>query len=423
MAATTMSRLLRTPNVLIFLISGFISSIGDFALWLAMAIWLKELTGSSGAAGITFFFFGCGALLSPLGGLVADRFRRRRLLIVVNVVAAGPVLLLTFVHHSGQAWLVYSTMFILGAIGTVLSAAGTALLPLLVPPDGLGPANGLRQTLNELIRLFAPVLGAGLFTLVGGPVIAEIDAATFLIAAIGLALVRVDEPKPQPRKERWSTEMSAGTRFLARTPALRQLTIALGCVVLVFGFTESINFSVVTAGLRHSASFIGVLLAVQGAAGVAGALMAGPLLNRYTERQLVVAGLALAIASPLLVAVPNLPTVLVGFAIGGIALPWILVAATTALQRRSPREILGRVSGAFDLVLTLPQVTSIGVGAALIAIVGYRDLLFVIAAVMALAAIYLGTRRDERIEPAEPEAEADPLAGPEPHPVTGPEMG
>lgn len=422
MTTTTMTRLLRTPNVLIFLISGFISSIGDFALWLAMAIWIKELTGSSGAAGITFFAFGCGALLSPLGGFVADRFRRRKLLIVVNIVAIGPVLLLTLVHHSGQEWLVYTTMFLLGAIGTVLSAAGTALLPLLVPPDGLGPANGLRQTLNELIRLFAPVLGAGLFTVVGGPVIAEIDAATFLIAAIGLALVRVEEPKPR-REKHWSAEMSAGTRFIVRTPALRQLTIALGCVVLVFGFTESINFSVVTAGLRHSASFIGVLLAVQGAAGVAGALMAGPLLNKYTERQVVVAGLTLALASPLLLTVRNLPAVLAGFAVGGIALPWILVAATTALQRRSPGEILGRVSGAFDLVLTVPQVISIGAGAALIAVVGYRDLLLVIAAVMALAAIYLGTRQDERIEPAEPEAAAGVLAGPEPHPVTGSELG
>jgi MFS family permease len=406
-----MKLLLRNRSLLAFLASCFISSIGDFALWLAMAIWLKELSGSSAMAGITFFAFGCGALLSPVGGMIADRFRRKPLLIVVNLIAAGPVLLLTQVHDSGQAWMVYLVMFALGAIGAVQAAAETALLPRLVPAGALGHANGLRQTLTELIRLFAPVLGAGLFTLVGGAVIAEIDAATFVIAAAGLIAVRVSEPPPGARRASWKAEMSIGVRFLASDTMLRQITIALGCVILVFGFTDSINFSVVTAGLRHSASFIGVLLAVQGVTGIIGAITAGPILKRFTERHLVVIGLVAATGTPLLLALPNLAAVLAGFAIGGLALPWVLVSATTALQRRSPEQILGRVSGAFNLVLTIPQLVSIGVGAALITRVGYRELLIIVAAVMALSSAYLGTRRDEpgAVEP-EPELALDPVA-------------
>ena len=420
----------RMPSVLIFLASNFISSIGDFALWLAMAIWLKELTGSSAAAGLVFFAFGCGGLLSPLGGVVADRFRRRPLLIVANIVAAGPVLLLTLVHHSRQVWLVYAVMFFLGLIGTVLSAAQTALLPLLVPDELLGQANGLRQTLIELIRLFAPVLGAGLFTWIGGSAIAEIDAGTFLVAAIGLLAVRVDESRPKRAESSWSAEISLGTRFLAKTALLRQITIALGCVVLVFGFTESINFSVVTAGLHHSASFLGVLLAAQGVAGVIGATTAGPMVDRLSEKSMVVIGLSLAIATPLMMTVRNVAVVIAGFAIGGFALPWVLVGATTALQRRAPKEIMGKVSGAFDLVLTLPQVISIGVGAALITVVGYRDLLLVIAVVMALSAIFLGTRPEERYQVAaqDPAAKSQAEAGSEhleaaPVPDSGVDVG
>jgi predicted MFS family arabinose efflux permease len=368
-----------------------------------MAIWLKELSGSSAAAGVTFFAFGIGGMLSPVGGVIADRFRRRQLLIVINIVAVGPVLMLTLVRHSDQAWLVYLTMFVLGAIGTIQSAAQRALLPMLVDPGLLGDANSFRQTLSELIRIFAPVLGAGLFAIVGGAVVAEIDAATFVAGAAGLLVLRVSESKPERRPERWTTEVSAGTRFLVRSAVLRQITVALGGVVLVFGFTESINFSVVTVGLGHSASFIGVFFATQGIAGIIGAISAASMLRRLTERQLVVAGLSLAACAPLLLAVPNLEVVLAGFALGGIALPWVLVAATTALQRRAPREILGRVSGAFDFVLNVPQVISIGVGAALITVVPYRDLLFVVAAVMALSTSYLATRGKEESRQASEE--------------------
>jgi len=409
-----MLRLLRMPNLLIFLVGNFISGIGNFALWLAMAIWLKELTGSSAAAGLTLFAFGCGGLLSPLGGVVVDRFRRRKLLVGVNLVAAAPVLLLTLVHHAGQAWVVYAVMFVLGLIGTIVTAAQTALLPLLVPDNLLGEANGLQQMLTEGIRLLAPVVGAGLFTLVGGAVVAEIDAATFVVGAIAMLLLRVDERTLSHSESRWTAEVSAGTRFLLKTTILRQLAIALVCVVLVFGFTESINFSVVTAGLHHSASFIGVLLAVQSVGGVAGAATAGLLLKRLTERQLTVVGLSLAVFIPLLLTLQNLAAVMVGFAVGGVTLPWVVVAAATALQRRTPAEIMGRVSGAFNLLLFVPQVISVGIGSALIPVVGYPDLLFVIAGMLLISTIYLATRAEQRGRLAGGEFAAYLVADPEP---------
>ncbi len=76
-------------------------------------------------------------------------------------------------------------------------------------------------------------------------------------------------------------------------------------------------------------------------------------------------------------------------AIAGLVGPWCAVAAMTAVQRRTPPEILGRVAGAFGLSLTVPQVTSIGLGAALIAVVSYRVLLVAIAVVAAAAVTFL----------------------------------
>jgi MFS family permease len=66
---------------------------------------MKTLTGSSAAAGTTFFVFGAGALAAPLGGLLADRGRRRPLMIASDCVLGLAVLLLLLVHDRGDAWL------------------------------------------------------------------------------------------------------------------------------------------------------------------------------------------------------------------------------------------------------------------------------------------------------------------------------
>jgi hypothetical protein len=139
-----------------------------------------------------------------------------------------------------------------GLLGSVISPAQTALLPALVPPDLLGDANGLQQTLSQGLRLTTPLLGAGLFALVGAGAVAEIDAATFLVAVICLLALRVSEQRP----ERLSSaagggRLTAGLRFIAAEPALRTVTLALGLAMLAFGFTESAGFSVVTVGLHH----------------------------------------------------------------------------------------------------------------------------------------------------------------------------
>jgi MFS family permease len=69
-----------------------IGNFADSALFLTLAVWAKDLTGSSGAAGFVFFCLGAPVLAAPLFGLLADRVRRRPLLIVSNLLAAGAVL-------------------------------------------------------------------------------------------------------------------------------------------------------------------------------------------------------------------------------------------------------------------------------------------------------------------------------------------
>jgi MFS family permease len=128
--------------------------------------------------------------------------------------------------------------------------------------------------------------------------------------------------------------------------------------------------------------------------------------------------LACAGGAVLLLMVPEVVVVLAGMVLAGFVGPWIAVAAMTAIQRRTPADLLGRVSGAFGLSLTVPQVASVGLGAALISVVNYRVLLAAVAVVAGLAVAFLVSQREVRV--AAPAGEAEPAAGPEPEPEPAP---
>jgi MFS family permease len=74
-----MRRLLAHRSARLYLSGQVMSLFGDSALWLAMGIWIKVLTGSSAAAGLSFFALALGSLCGPLGGMLADKVRRRPL--------------------------------------------------------------------------------------------------------------------------------------------------------------------------------------------------------------------------------------------------------------------------------------------------------------------------------------------------------
>lgn len=164
-----MRRLPADRDARLYLAGQLLSSLGDSALWLALGIWIKTLTGSDAAAGLSFFMLALGSLASPLGGLLADRLRRRPLLIAVNAATAALVLLLLLVRGQGQVWLIYAVLVGYGVSAAVLTPAQTALLQTLLPAELLGAANSALQTAQWGMRLITPLLGAGLLTAFGRP--------------------------------------------------------------------------------------------------------------------------------------------------------------------------------------------------------------------------------------------------------------
>ncbi|WP_328457540.1 MFS transporter [Streptomyces sp. NBC_00386] len=407
-----MRKLLANRNARLYMAGQILSTFGDSALWLALGIWIKMLTGSASAAGLSFFMLALGTLAGPAGGLLADRMRCRPLLIATNLATAALVLLLLLVQDRGQVWLIYVVMFGYGLSASVLGPAQAGMLQTMVPEELLGDANSVMQTAQWGLRLITPLLGAGLLTAFGATPVIIGDVATFLIAVATLLALRIRDESPTPSEQHWLAEAAAGARHIRDTPALRQLTMTGALIMIVFGLSETAAFAVVSQGLHRPDAFLGVLISAQGVGAIAAGVTAAPLMRRLNEGLLVALGQASATVGFLLLTASSTPTVLVGTALIGSSLPWITVGIMTLFQRRTPPELMGRTDAALNVALSIPQTIAIATGAALIAVIDYRILLLVIASLAALSSAYLLTRPEQRrgvdIEPARATADSTP---------------
>ncbi len=195
------------------------------------------------------------------------------------------------------------------------------------------------------MRLFAPLVGAGLFAAFGGPTVAALDAATFVVAAATLVAIRHRERRPAPSEHHLRAQVAAGARHIVRSPGLRRIVTTTAIVLLVVGFSETIIFSVIQHGLHRPPTFFGVLSSAQGVGAVAGGLVAGGMLRRHGDGRVIGLGMLLFAVGETSLLVPHVAVVLVGFAIAGAGVSWAVVGYFTAVQLRTP----GRPSGAREL--------------------------------------------------------------------------
>ncbi|MEU0334475.1 MFS transporter [Streptomyces sp. NPDC006193] len=391
--SSTLLRVLRDRTAGPYLAAVAVSAFGTSSLWLASGVWVKDLTGSDGLAALCALALWAPTPAGPLLGTLADRFRRRPLLIALDLGLAGLLLTLFAVGSPGDLWLLFAVLFVYGAAGAVHDAAESALVGAAVAPDLLGDVNGLRTAVTEGMKLVAPLTGAGLYAVRGGPAVACLDALTFALAAGLCALLRVREERPAPAGEgRWK-RTAAGVRHLWGHPVLRPLVAAGGATMLLTALAGSTVYAVVDR-LGHSPGYAGVLYAVQGAGSVAAGLVAGPAARRLGGRRFAAAGIALTGAATVARAVPSDAVALVSSAASGLGLPCVLVAAFTAVQRETPGPLLGRATAAAGTLVSGPTVAGLGLGAGLVELAGPAPLLPLYGLALLLTAAWLAQRPD-----------------------------
>ncbi|MEU5754944.1 MFS transporter [Streptomyces sp. NPDC047829] len=396
-------RVLRDRNAGLYLTGLVVSGFGTSALWLVSGVWVKDLTGSDGLAALCMLAMWAPTLAGPALGTLADRVRRKPLLITLNLLMAALLPALFAVDSPDAVWLLFAVLCVYGAVGVVHDAAESALVAAAVDRRLLGDFNGLRMTAGEGMKLVAPPVGAAVYAALGGTGVVALDAVTFVLAAGVCAALRVEEERPRRPATDWRRRTAEGARYLWGHPRLRPLVLAGGAMMLCAGVAGPTVYAVVDA-LGHSPAYAGALYAAQGAGSLLIGVVAGPALRRLGERRFAAAGIALLAVALAVRAVPYDAVALASGAAAGAGMPAVLVAALTAVQRATPGELMGRVTATANSLIFVPNVFGLAVGAVLVELVDVPVLLLVLGAALPAAALPLARRPALTDAPGSPPA-------------------
>ncbi len=369
-----MRELFRDPRFRLFFAGQVASMAGDSLMLLVLAVWVQDLTGSSGMAGAVILVIACPALLAPLLGWVVDRVRRKPLLVLVNLASAVVLLSLLAVHGRRDVWIIYTVAFGYGLSFNLNAGALSGLLKELVTDERLVDANGGLRTVREGLRLVGPLIGTGLYAWAGAAPVVLADVVSFVVAAASLAAIRLSEAGPQRERSTWLHEVGEGFRHVFAGTVLRRISLAMAVAFLAFSTVESGVYAFIVHGLHRPAVFAGVLMTAMGVGSIAGGLAAPPVVRRIGELGSVAVGLlAMALGlGPAVYPSPPVWAALAAIPFAGVGVSLSAVAFATAMQRYTPGPLMGRVSSALDVLIGVPQTVSIAIGALIVSRVDYR---------------------------------------------------
>jgi MFS family permease len=338
----------------------FVSQLGSQAFTIAMMFWLKEVTGSATVMGAVMMASLLPmAILSPLGGVAADRFSRRGIIIACDLVNGVAVLSLAALMLTGAA----STPFLVGwlfgvsVVGGILHSlfmpAIKAAIPSIVPSDRVAAANSLNEASTEVSTLVGQGVGGVLFRVLGAPVLFLVDGVSYLVSAASEAFITIPQTRlPAPpslraaARDAWR-DLAAGMVFVRSRRGMPEL-IGTAAVINFFAmpFFVLLPFFVEDT-LHRTSDWYGYLLAAFGGAGIAGYAVAGVVRWKGAARGAALSGCLVGVALGMgaLGLARTAWHALALMAATGVLHGFFHVTITTLLQTRTPEELRGRVFG------------------------------------------------------------------------------
>jgi MFS transporter, DHA3 family, macrolide efflux protein len=384
-----------------------ISDFGDAMTSLALLLVVNQLTGSTAALALMAI---CLALPQVIVGIVAgvyvDRWDRRKVMLASDAIRAAIVLGFVFVRSTDTLWLLYVLAIAQASVGTFFTPARTALIPNLVPLEGLMAANSLGQA----NRLVAGVLGGaaagvivGVFA-VSWPVFA-IDSLTFVASFLFVMRIRTSgRPAAQPGGARMSVLQSVaeGMHVVGRSRLLTGALITAGVIMLGLGAVNVLFVPLLINELHVPATWFGAIDLAQTSSMILAAVVLATVLARLGPTRVITLGMAgVAVIIGLLAGVTAVwQLIVLLFLVGWLVTP-LQAALTTIIQTETAAEVRGRVAALVSTTTTTASVLSMAAAGIFGDLIGVRNVFVGGAAIIALAALasfvlFRGQHRSER---------------------------
>ena len=337
-----------------------VSLLGDWFNLIASAILIAELTDSGLALGVLFTIRMLAPFaVAPIAGIFADRYNRKYLLIITDLVRAVIVLGFLFVQDANDIWLLYVLTVLLFGVSGFFSPARSAILPDITSPQELGTANTLGAASWSVMLAVGAAIGGLTTGLFGSQTAFVIDGFTFAISAGLLLKIRLPSSSSTAGGPSGGARLTA-LRYMLQHPDILIIAMHKAAISLLM----STGLQVVLVEISNTYFVIGVggalslgmIYCINGIGSGIGPILARrwtgdrdkPLRVSITLGYLI-AVIGIAITAPLF----NFETVLFGGLVRSIGGGIVWVFSTQLLLQRAPNEIRGRIFGTEFALFTL----------------------------------------------------------------------
>ncbi|HEX5585755.1 MAG TPA: MFS transporter [Acidimicrobiia bacterium] len=332
-----------------------ISQLGTWMQYVALGWGIRELSSWPFAVALSLVAqFGPSLLLSPYAGSVADRFDRRRVVMLGNVLMVVPPMVIGVLVTLGIQTIV--SILALAALGGVAQAmtqpAMIAIVPRIVPEDEITQAIASSSVLQNLTRIFGPTLGAVAISTLGLDWAFYLNGVSFLAVVAAWAFVHPPSEVKASGSESYATQIREGIGYARRHVQLVQLLIYAAVMSLVV--YHSALLPVIATDVLHSgASGYGLLQSASGVGAILGALIAGEIVTDRRRRIALVGGVFVTGGAYAIVAFSrSLPLSLVGLGLFGFAFFMANAVSQSVLLTVTPDEYRGRIVGLYSTVVS-----------------------------------------------------------------------
>lgn len=258
-----------------------VSTIGSYMSAFALTLWAWELTGQATTLALVGFFTQIpSVLISPLAGVIVDRWNRKFLIMAGDAIAGLSSLTLLCLHLTGhlQIWHLYATGAVNGAFSQIQELAYTASITSMVPKQQYARASGMISALHYGSAIIAPALAGVLFYVIGLAGILTIDLLTFGVAIATVFFVTIPQPTATDHRDRhtynsiWQ-ELIFGCRYVFTQSSLVALLLAAALFQFAHDLGSALYSPMILARSSNDARVLGSIASAAGIGGVIGAVL------------------------------------------------------------------------------------------------------------------------------------------------------
>jgi MFS family permease len=392
--------LLKNGDFSALFFGGFISNIGSwftmvaiFFIALDFTSYLTQTESTRAIALLTTCSLIPMLALGPLAGALVDKFDRKKVMFFADLLGAGAAIALFF---SSQMWHLYLFMIFNSSVRQFFYPARMASIPRIAKQEQLLTANGFIQTTNQIARMIGPLLAGFIAAGLGLKVAFLLDAASFVLSAILIIIIRTDL-RPPKNGERVNVKsvlvgMRDGFKITFTDKIISFVVITFGVTILAIGAIDPVAIPYLNFEFGLGEQDFGIMMSFSAVSGVIAAVILsvkGQLKKKLTFMSIAIVALGVSVAilsfapfviSPIVFL--YLGMCLIGFTNVGFSIPF-----STLLQSIVKNEHLGKVSGIIDTIMTAASLIASLLAVALTGYITISLLLGIVAATVLLAGI------------------------------------